>query len=91
MNAIPITLVDADALNERLERIEKAVTKTAKPSTPEPGLMTRNEVGDYFAISKGTLHDWVRKGWLTSYKMGNRTYFKRAEVVAAAQPVNPAA
>ena len=49
-------------------------------SHPEKELLTRKETAEIFAVSLVTIHDWCKHGILKPYKVGNRTYFKRAEV-----------
>lgn len=39
------------------------------------------------AISKVTLHRWKKEGVIPAYRMGGRIYYKRSEVMAAAQNV----
>lgn len=43
--------------------------------------LTRKETAEFFGISLVTVHDWVKSGIITPYKMGNRTYFNRAQLV----------
>lgn len=42
--------------------------------------LTRNEVAELLKIDLSTLHNWTRKGKLTSYGIGARIYYKRSEV-----------
>lgn len=37
------------------------------------------------SISKVTLHKWTQDGYLTKYRIGGRTYFKRSEIIEAAK------
>lgn len=53
---------------------------------PEDKLMTRQEVADYFCVSIPTIHEWIHNDILKSYKTGNKTFFKQAEVKAALIP-----
>lgn len=46
-------------------------------------LLTRNEVSELLKCDLSTLHNWVKKGKLTPYGIGNRIYFKRSEVESA--------
>jgi len=46
-------------------------------------IMTRKETADLFSISTVTVHDWVNTGIIKPYKVGNRTYFKRSELMEA--------
>lgn len=50
-----------------------------QPKEPEKWL-SRNETARLLKISHPTLHDWVNKGILKAYKMGNRTYFNQKEI-----------
>ena len=50
-----------------------------EPKTPTEYL-TRKETADLLKIDLSTLHRWTKKGDLTSYGMGNRVYYKRAEI-----------
>ena len=43
--------------------------------------LTRKETADFFGVSIVTIHNWVKEGIISSYKLGNRTYFKRSELV----------
>ena len=42
--------------------------------------LTRNEVSELLKCDLSTLWLWTKKGKLTSYGIGNRTYYKRAEI-----------
>jgi excisionase family DNA binding protein len=82
---IQIENVDASALFERLERIEKAISGNNQPITPTPGdqsvkLLTRREVAQMLQISLVTVNDWANKGVLKAHKLGRRVYFKPSEV-----------
>ncbi|MFN4234411.1 MAG: helix-turn-helix domain-containing protein [Bacteroidia bacterium] len=41
--------------------------------------LTRKETARFFNVSLNCINDWCKKGILKSYKVGNRTYFKRDE------------
>lgn len=86
---LQIESIEATDLITRLDRMESAIVALSETSTtsapPEaaPGYITRREVATLFKISLVTVHDWTRKGLLQAYKIGNRVYYKRAEVEAA--------
>jgi len=44
-------------------------------------ILTRSETAQLFSISLVCLHDWIKKGILKPYKVGNKTYFKRSEIM----------
>jgi hypothetical protein len=45
--------------------------------------LTRNEVVEMLKCDLSTLWLWTKKGKLTSYGIGNRTYYKRSEIESA--------
>lgn len=58
----------------------------------EPDLkevLTRKETSELFRVTLVTIHDWVKKGILHPYKVGNRTYFKRSELMEVMNNSNP--
>ena len=50
--------------------------------------LTRTEVAEMLSINLSTLHNWVKAGKLKSYSIGNRVYFKRAEVEQSITPLH---
>ena len=44
-------------------------------------ILTRSETAQLFSISLVCLHDWMKKQIIKPYKVGNKTYFKRSEVL----------
>jgi hypothetical protein len=49
--------------------------------SPTKEILTRIETANLFSISLVCLHDWIKKGILKPYKVGNKTYFKRSEIM----------
>jgi excisionase family DNA binding protein len=47
---------------------------------PQNEYLTRKEVSKLLSISLPTLHDWVKRGLILSYRCGNRVYFKSSEI-----------
>jgi len=43
--------------------------------------LTVHQTAEFFHVSKVTIYQWIKDGLLVSYKMGNRTYFKRSELI----------
>lgn len=86
---LQIESIEATDLITRLDRMESAIAALSEtPTIPAPlettpGYITRREVAKLFKITLVTVHDWTRKGLLQAYKIGNRVYYKRAEVEGA--------
>lgn len=82
---IQIEDLSADLLLQKLSAIESLVETIHEKFTPQfaTQLMTRQEVADHYQVSLVTIHDWLNKGWLMSYRIGNKVQFKRHEVEGA--------
>ena len=50
--------------------------------------LTRNEVARLLSVDLSTLHNWNKKGKLTSYGIGHRVYYTRHEVESMLKPLN---
>lgn len=67
--------------------IQESVKQSLPPTSLIPieskqkEILTRSETANLFSISLVCLHDWVKKQILKPYKVGNKTYFKRSEVL----------
>lgn len=61
--------------------IEKLSSNLVKPHQEEKEFLTRKETAKFLQISLVCLHDWMKKGIVTPYKLGNRTYFKHSQIV----------
>lgn len=58
-----------------------------KESTSNDKLLTREEVCEMLGITKNTLYRYTKEGRLQSYGIGNRVYYKKAEVLDAVKPL----
>jgi hypothetical protein len=56
-------------------------TSLSSRESKQKEILTRIETANLFSISLVCLHDWVKKKILKPYKVGNKTYFKRSEVL----------
>lgn len=54
--------------------------KEFQPKEPDV-FLTRKDTAELLKISLVCLHDWCNKGIIKPYKLGNRTYFSRKELV----------
>jgi len=69
-------------INEGLKsHIENLFKQHSEHRETGKEFLTRKETAEFFDISLVCLHDWIKKGIVTPYKTGNRTYFNRAELV----------
>ena len=52
----------------------------SKPTQKEEVLLTREDTAKLLKISLPCLHNWMNKGILEAYKIGNRTYFYESDI-----------
>lgn len=75
--------VNPDQLKELISNSVKneieVLKKDLQPKEPD-SFLTRDETKNLLKISNFCLHNWMNKGILKPYKVGNRTYFKRSEI-----------
>ena len=68
-----------DGIRKQIENLNRVNPSNEKDSPKE--IMTRKETAELFSVSMVTIHDWVNSGIIKPYKVGNRTYFKRSELI----------
>ena len=80
---IEIELEDLLSLfeNKMLEVLSKSSGDSRIQTDSINDLLTRKDAAKMLAISLTTLHDWINKGIIKPYKMGNRTYFRHADLL----------
>ena len=61
------------------ESVKQILPPPQEPNQKE--ILTRKETAILFSVSLVCVHDWINKGLLRPYKLGNKTYFKRSEVL----------
>jgi hypothetical protein len=54
-------------------------------------LLTREQAFEFLKIDSSTLWHWTNKGKITAYGIGNRRYYKRAELLASLIPLKKVA
>jgi len=71
----------ANLIKEGIKTELSELKKTLHPDHLESPHLTRRETAKFFGVSLNCVNDWTRKGILKSYKVGQRTYFKRSELM----------
>ncbi|WP_417199254.1 helix-turn-helix domain-containing protein [Bizionia sp.] len=69
----------ANLIDEKIKAQLEDLKQNFQPKEPDE-FMSRKETADLLKISLTALHDWMNKGILKPYKMGNKTYFSRKQV-----------
>jgi hypothetical protein len=82
--------VSPERLTELIEDGIKSQIKDLKKeiSTHDPNeLLTRSETCKYLQIDSSTLWHWTNKGKVIVYGIGNRRYYKKAELLECLIPL----
>lgn len=80
--------VTAEQINSLFQGIQdqlKELKQSFEPKSPAEYL-TRAQVSEMLKCDLSTIHNWTKKGKLIPYGIGNRVYFKRAEIEAVLLP-----
>jgi excisionase family DNA binding protein len=70
----------ADLVNASVKQNLLEFTTQLHAPKNEVTFLTRKEVAHKYQVSLATIHSWINKGKLQSYKAGSRTRFKSNEV-----------
>ena len=74
---------------EKLNSIEKEIERLSKPTKNEDEiLLSRVETCELLKINFSTLRRHPKSGKLTSYGIGNRVFYKKAEVLKSIKKLN---
>lgn len=70
------------SVNSQIEDIKKNIN-----SQGSDVLLTREETCKYLQIDSSTLWHWTNKGKVIAYGIGNRRYYKKAELLQSLKPL----
>ena len=90
VNSILLENLDAESLKELIQDGIKRELQDFKKgiSTHDPNeLLTRTETCKYLQIDSSTLWHWTNKGRVIAYGIGNRRYYKKAELLKCLTPL----
>ncbi len=70
-------------------QIQELVNATNKQQQKEESdLLSRKEAADFLKVSLVSIHAWMKDGIIKPYKVGNRTYFKKSELINVVESSN---
>ena len=89
-NSILLQNVSPEALTELIIQGVKSqlddFKKTLNIQNPDE-LLTREQTCEYLQINSSTLWHYTNKGKVTAYGIGNRRYYKKAELLECLKPL----
>lgn len=89
-NSILLQNVSAEGLTELIKECVKSQLEDFKNNLnihdPDE-LLTREQTCEYLQINATTLWHYTNKGKVTAYGIGNRRYYKKAELLECLKPL----
>ncbi len=84
----PIEL--ANIISESVKAQIQELVNVAKTEQPQEqnDFLTRKETAQFFKVSLVSIHQWMNDGIIKPYKVGNRTYFKKSELIIVVESSN---
>ena len=76
----------ADLIKEGVKSQLEDFKKNLQTHNPDE-LLTREETCKFLQIDSSTLWHWTNKGKVTAYGIGNRRYYKKAELLESLKPL----
>lgn len=76
-----------EQMREQLEAHATKLLNTSRPDVKE--VLTRKETAQFFGVSLVTVNDWSKAGILWPYKVGNRVFFRRSQLMQVLEQSNP--
>ena len=70
-----------DELIDRLIQRKDLIVPVS--SQDEQIYLTAKETASLCKVTTVTVHEWTKKGILTKYKIGNRVFYKRDEIISS--------
>jgi hypothetical protein len=80
LNIADLTQLIKDGVKSQLEDFKK----TSQTHNPDE-LLTREQTCQFLQIDSSTLWAWTNKGKVIAYGIGNRRYYKKAELLTSLQ------
>jgi hypothetical protein len=80
----------AHLISESVKTQIQELVNASKKEQPkdENDLLSRKETADFFKVSLVSIHAWMKDGIIKPYKVGNRTYFKKSELINVVESSN---
>jgi hypothetical protein len=82
LNTADLTQLIKEGVKSQLEDF-KEIFNTHNPDE----LLTRTETCKFLQIDSSTLWAWTNKGKVLAYGIGNRRYYKKAELLQSLKPL----
>ena len=82
---IQASLEDLSELFKQNRKIDREELKEELKKESSDELLTREQTCKFLQIDSSTLWSWTNKGKVIAYGIGNRRYYKKAELLTSLQ------
>ena len=76
----------SESVKSQIQELVNASTKERPKDQND--LLSRKETAVFFKVSLVSIHSWMKDGIIKPYKVGNRTYFKKSELITVVESSN---
>lgn len=83
-----VTLSELESLISRAVKIQLEEFFDKKLPNEKEILLTRDEACQFLRICKTSLWKWMKNGKIKAYGIGNRVYYKKAELIESIKRIN---
>ena len=90
MSSTMLHNISEEQLMNFFSRINAQFVEIHKKLTVKPAeeLLSREDVARILKCDLSTIHNWTKKGFLKSYGINGRVYYKMHEIECALTPIN---
>lgn len=71
------------AVMDALKSSESVIHPTHQPENNEDQLLRISQLAVLLSVSKQTIHNWKKQGLINCYRISNKVFFKKSEVLAS--------
>lgn len=64
-------------------QLRQTIKTILKENSLEEDLLTRKQAADLLGVSLPTLHSYINKKWLPSYKLAGKRFLKKSDIITA--------
>lgn len=81
-----LAILISESVKTQIQELINATNK--EQPKDENDLLSRKETAEFFKVSLVSIHAWMKDGIIKPYKVGNRTYFKKSELINVVESSN---
>lgn len=72
-----------------IQELTESITQIVNKPKEEEVLMTQKQVAKFLSVSKQTIINWQNAGMIPHYCIGNKSFYKKSEMLEALVLIRP--